>query len=92
MLPQVSIPNNPIAKLVPLSTGLLSLIIYWATIIPEIEWGDSAELSLQADQLGATQCKLKIDFNLLEMVGLNWFQVRRCHKVLTNRYTCQLIS
>lgn len=55
MLPRASIlDNNPIAKFVPVSTGCLSLIIYLATIRPEIDWGDSAELSLQAYQLGVT--------------------------------------
>jgi len=34
--------------------ALLSLTVYRATLLPEVEWGDSAELALQAYQLGVT--------------------------------------
>jgi hypothetical protein len=40
--------------LVPVIVALLSLAIYLATLLPEVEWGDSAELALQAHQLGVT--------------------------------------
>ena len=39
---------------VPLLTAGTSLAVYLLTLTPEIDWGDSAELCLQAHQLGVT--------------------------------------
>jgi hypothetical protein len=40
--------------LAPLLTALVSLALYVATLTPEVDWSDSAELALQAYQLGVT--------------------------------------
>lgn len=37
-----------------LCTSILSLVIYYVTLVPEVDWLDSAELSLQAYQLGVS--------------------------------------
>lgn len=37
-----------------LCTSLLSLVVYYLTLVPEVDWLDSAELSLQAYQLGVS--------------------------------------
>jgi hypothetical protein len=42
------------AVLVALVPTILSLGLYLVTLTPEVDWGDSAELSLQAYQLGVT--------------------------------------
>lgn len=40
--------------LVFLCTSILSLVVYYLTLVPEVDWLDSAELSLQAYQLGVS--------------------------------------
>ena len=40
--------------LVPLLTAALTLAVYVATLTPEVDWSDAAELALQAHQLGVT--------------------------------------
>ena len=42
------------SPLVFLCTFLLSLVVYYVTLLPEVDFGDSAELSMQAYQLGVT--------------------------------------
>lgn len=42
------------SALVFLCTFLLSLVVYYVTLLPEVDYGDSAELSMQAYQLGVT--------------------------------------
>jgi hypothetical protein len=37
-----------------LCTSLLSFVVYYVTLVPEVDWLDSAELSLQAHQLGVS--------------------------------------
>jgi len=46
--------RGKLAQLVPAIAALASLAIYLLTLVPEVNWGDSAELSLQAYQLGVT--------------------------------------
>jgi hypothetical protein len=43
-----------LARLAPLITTVVTLVLYSATLLPEVSWSDSAELSLQAYQLGVT--------------------------------------
>jgi len=43
-----------LVRFIPLTTGLLSFVVYWLTLLPEVGPGDSAELTLQAYQLGVT--------------------------------------
>jgi hypothetical protein len=43
-----------VVRAIPLLTGFLSLTIYSLTLFPEVGPGDSAELALQAYQLGVT--------------------------------------
>lgn len=40
--------------LIPASVSALAWAVYMATLRPEVDWGDPAELALQADQLGVT--------------------------------------
>jgi len=47
-------PRRWLAWLVPLVTALLTLAFYVATLTPEVDWSDAAELALQAHQLGVT--------------------------------------
>lgn len=45
---------GPVVLLVALVVSLLALAVYVVTLSPEVGWGDSAELALQAFQLGVT--------------------------------------
>jgi hypothetical protein len=43
-----------LARVLPVAVVLVTFLLYRWTLLPEIDWSDAAELSLQAHQLGVT--------------------------------------
>jgi hypothetical protein len=49
-----ALASSGMAVLAPAAAAMASLAIYLGTLVREVDWGDSAELALQAFQLGVT--------------------------------------